>query len=149
MAGPDFRSLLSRPMDDIKKPLPLPAGTYIGRQIKYEFAESKEKKTPYVRFTFQLQSFGDDIDESQREGIDLSKRTGRRDFYLTEDAMFRLKDYIESCGVNTELRSLGECLPETANAEVLIEGNQKPNAEKPDEVFWEIRDVRGTAGSSD
>lgn len=74
----DFKTLLSKPLDEIKRPPALPAGTYHGIVQKYEFGESDKNKTPFVRFTFTIAMAGEDIDPSELEGIDLGKRTSAR-----------------------------------------------------------------------
>lgn len=116
----DFKTLLAKPTDSIEKPKPLPAGTYNGVISKYEFGESKEKKTPFVRYFLTCHSACDDVDADSVAGIDLSKKALRRDYYLTEDAMYRVKDLLESVGVSCTGRSLGEVIPEAINASVLI-----------------------------
>ena len=138
----DFKSLLSKPSDDITKPKPLPAGTYNGMVSKYEFGESKEKKTPYVRFFLTVHSAGEDIDPADIEGIDLTKKQLRRDFYLTDDALYRLKEFAVSIGVEATGRSLGEMIPDCVNAQVLIAVTQR-NSQDGSEIYNDVGDVKG------
>lgn len=140
----DFKTLLSKPMDTVEKPKPLPAGTYNGSVQKYEFMESKEKKTPYARMHMSVHSAGADVDPDSLAGVDLSKKTLRKDFYLTDDAAYRLKDFIESCGVQTAGRTIGETIPELLNAQVLIDVTQRPSEDGSD-IFNDVRSVRGVA----
>lgn len=147
-----FSHLLSKPVDSAERPKPLPAGTYHGRVSRYEFAESKEKKTPYVRFHVRLTGPGDDIDpdalratnsKGQPMMIDPSKKEMRKDFYLTEDALFRLREFIESCEITTENRSFNETIPEVVNAPVLVSVTQRPSKENPEDIFNDIDKIVG------
>lgn len=139
---PDFGTLLSKPLDDVKKPAPLPAGTYHGRVLSYEPMESREKKTPYIRFHIAVSHAGDDIDPELITGVDLTKRQLRRDYFLTPDAEWRLKEFIQSCGVPTTGRSFNETLPELQNASVIISVTQRPGRDG-DEFFNDIDNLKG------
>ncbi len=138
----DFRTLLSKPMDEIEKPKPLPAGTYYGTITDHKFDVSAQKRTPYVRFTVTLDSAGDNIDPSDLEGIDLAKKTQRKDYYLTEDALYRVKAMLESLGITTEGRALGECIPETRNARVMVEITQRNSSDGKD-IYTDVADLVG------
>lgn len=141
MSTVDFRTLLQTPMDTIEKPKPLPAGTYHGVVARHEFGESSQKKTPYVRFWLQPLSAADDVDPAMLEGVDLSKKLLRRDYFLTTDALFRLKAFLDSVGVNTTGRSLGEAIPDSTNARVLMQVTQR-TADNGDQ-FNDVGDLKG------
>ncbi len=150
MAAPDFSQLLKTNLDTIKKPPTLPAGTFHGRISKYEFGESQEKKTPYLRLHLQLLSPGADIaseDMSDSDGrpIDLAKRQMRKDYFLTEDAMYRLKEFIESCGISTAGRSLDVTIPELLNAPVLV-GVIQSNSRDGTEQYNNVQTLKGELG---
>jgi hypothetical protein len=138
----DFKSLLSKPSDSIEKPKLLPEGTYTGMIAKYEYAESKEKKTPYVRFLVRLTGFGEDIDPTDQVGIDLSKRELRKDFYITEDALHRLKTFWETCGIDGRGRTLSEIIPDLIQAEVMVTVGHRPS-EDGKEVYVDLKDIKG------
>jgi hypothetical protein len=142
----DFRSLLSKPMDDIVKPKPIPAGTYQGIIKAIKFDESAKKKTPFVRFTVGLQSASDDISEEDLTealaGAELQKKELSKDFYLTDTSLYRLKDFLESLGISTEGRVLAECIPEAQNAQVLIEVTHR-NSEDGKDIFNDVGNLRG------
>jgi hypothetical protein len=139
----DFRSLLQTPMDEIKRPPTWPAGTYHAIVRNHEFGTSKNKKTPYVRFHFAVMHPGEDVDVAGLEGIDISKRDWTKDFYLTGDALYRVKEFLVSVGVEVEGRGLGECIPEATNSMVLLPVIQR-NSEDGKSIFNDIGDpVRG------
>ena len=133
----DFKSLLGRSLDDVKKPSPVPAGTFYGVIQRYEFGETSEKKTPFVRFHIGLTAPGDDIDPELLIGVDLSKRALRKDFFLTPDAEYRLKDALNALGINTTGRTFAETIPEVINAQVLVEVTQRPSKDGKD-IFNDI-----------
>ena len=138
----DFRSLLDTPMDEIERPKPLPAGTYFGVVKTNKFDESSNKKTPYVRFSIQATAAGEDIDQNDLEGVELGKKTFNKDFYLTPEARYRLKDFLESLGISTQGRSLGECIPEALQAQVMFKLGLRPS-EDGKEFFNEVKDISG------
>lgn len=140
----DFTSLLSKPLDDVKAPIPLPAGTYYGIIKEYKFDESQEKKTPFIRFSIQLTGAGDDVYVEEVASIDWSKKQLRKDFYLTEAALFRLKKFLESLGIDTVGKSFDSLIPETQGATVLAEVTQRPNTRNPEEPpFNDIKTLSG------
>ena len=139
----DFSKLLSKSADDITKPKPVPVGTYSGVIKKYEYLESKnENKTAYVRFAVRLQAPHDDVDPSDLEGVDLTKKSLRKDFYLTEDAQYRVKEFAESCGVATSGRSLAEIIPDIVNAQVLV-GNTQQSSPDGSEIYNNVNTIVG------
>ena len=128
----DFAKLLEVQIDDIKRPKPIPAGNYDGTIVKYEFLESRgEKKTPYVEFSIRLESAGEGVDESELVDVELSTKILRHPFYLTTDAMFRLRDFIETFGESTAGRSVGEMIPDLLNRSVSVEVTQSLNKKDP------------------
>src|SRR5215831_16229366 len=116
----NFKDLLSRPVDSAKKPPTKPPGTYYGVISSYKFAESQKQKTPYVRFTFNNIQPGEDLlagdqralQDDEGNPIDFSKWTPYKDYFLTDDALYRLKEFLQSLGVETAGRSFDETIPE-------------------------------------
>lgn len=140
----DFKELLKKPADQVERPKPIPAGTYKGVVARQEFGQSKEKKTPYTRYHLTLTGPGDGVDPKDLDGIDLTKKQFRKDFYLTNDAEYRLLDFIASCGVNTKGRTLGELVPEPLGKDVLIDITQR-NSEDGTEIYNDVGKVAGAA----
>lgn len=102
----NFNALLNRRPNEVEKPKPLPVGDFLLSIAKYEFGESKEKKTPYVRFTLNVLAPGEDVDPDALTGVDLSKKQLRLDFYITEDALWRLTEFLtESLGLDAGLET--------------------------------------------
>lgn len=149
----DFSNLLRKPAGQAKKPQALPAGDYPGIIKGFEVGDNNKNKTPYVRFQLGVIGWADSVPEDERvhvdsEGksilIDLAKRQLRRDFYLTEDALWRLDEMLRSIGIDPAGRSYEEILPETASAHVLIEVQQYMNQQN-NEIGNQVGKVAGVS----
>jgi len=143
----DFKGLLSKRVDDVKKPKPLPAGTYNGIVTAFTYGESTQKQTPYVKYTCKIHSAQDDVDEADLEGIDLSKKELNVTFYLTQDAEWRVVEFIKSCGVDTSGRALGECIPDVVQASVILAVTQRMSKDGVD-TFNDVAKAVGEAGAA-
>ena len=141
----DFRTLLSTPTDTIKAPKPLPPGTYRGMITQRTFDKSKQKETPFVRFDVKVASAEADVPQEDLEGIDVSAKTLRKDYYLTPDASFRIVELAKSCGHNASGRSLGELIEDLAsNTPFLLEVTQRPSQDG-ETFFYDIAKMRGVS----
>ncbi len=121
----DFAVLMNKPVEDAERPKAAPAGTYLAGIISHEFGTSTKKGTPYCRFNFQLLAAQDDVDEEALDeagGVEfLNKKRMRYEFYLTDDAMFRLREFLEEAlELSCSGRNFDEVVPETANMQVLV-----------------------------
>jgi hypothetical protein len=146
----NFKDLLSRPVDSAKKPPTKPPGTYTGTIASHKFAESQKQRTPYVRFTFNnIQPGADILNGDQKalldeEGdpIDFSKWTPYKDFFLTDDALYRLKDFLKSIGIDTSGRSFDETIPEARGRAVLINAVSQ-TSEDGTKIYTNVGEVTG------
>ena len=154
---PDFSQLLRKPAGEAKRPPVLPAGDYYGIIKGHELGDQNRNRTPYVRFQVGLMDWPDQsADEwiaSDPDGtthtitkadIDLSKRQMRKDFYLTDDALWRLDEFIKSCGIDPHGRVYEEILPELTGQPVMIEVQQYLN-QNTNETGNQIGKVVGQA----
>lgn len=129
---PDFTSLLNKPSGQAKKPQALPVADFPGVIKGYELGESREKKTPYVRFNLGLTDWPDGVDPVLKDDgtpIDLSNRQLRRDFYLTPDAEWRFDEFLKALIPNSEGQTYADLLPQTTGAAVLVEVRQYMNTQ--------------------
>jgi hypothetical protein len=131
----DLSNLLRRPANAAVKPGALPVGDYPGIIKSHEFGDNNRNKTPYVRFQLGLMGWPDSVPDSERgqvdgEGkfvpIDLTKRTLRRDYFLTDDAMWRLTDLIKSCGLDAG-KPYEELIPALIGMQVTVNVQQYVN----------------------
>lgn len=136
----DFTSLLEKKLDDVEAPALLPQGSYIMTIAGYRTGESTKKKTPYVEFDLKISSAMDDVDQEELAKVkNLQDKTLKTQFYLNEDALFRLKDFCKKTGVPTEGKSFTEILSEIAGAQLIGIVNHRVNPENTDQVFAEVR----------
>jgi|SRR5215469_1203428 len=129
MNKPTFSSILDRPGSTIEQPKPLPIGTYlitVAGLPRYD--KSSKKGTDFVEFTLQLVAPQDDVDPEAFEesgGLfnrDETPRVIKDTFYITEDAAWRLKKFLEDLGFDfsDEELTLREAAENSANRECYI-----------------------------
>ena len=138
----DFSSLLKKPAYEAKKPEALPVSpNYPGVIKSYELLEGQnEKKLPFVRFMVGLTGWADDIDQTDRVG-DPSKRTLRRDYYLTDEALYRLDLFLKSLGLASG-QTYDELLPQVVGARVIVSVKQYMN-QRTNEIGNEVAELTG------
>jgi hypothetical protein len=137
MAAPQLASILDRQGTEIERPKPLPVGTYRAIVVGApKFDKSTKKGTDYVEFTLKFTSAEEDVDEDDLrhaltkpsgDTIPLTEKTTRNTYYLTEDAAWRLKDFLKHCGVYDEDSSLRQMIANTQNCEVLVSLKHTPS----------------------
>ena len=119
-----FQDLLSKSVDTVKRPPALPEGTYEVLIKAHAFGESSQKKTPQVEYELQLMGTGLDVDKERLEtaldGKALSERSIRDQFYITEKALPRLREFLERAGVNIVGRPFTQCIPEAIGRRIKI-----------------------------
>lgn len=140
--APNFNNLLNKPLSDVKRPVAIPDGSYFAVIKNHEFGESSQKKTPYVQFNCEVQNPHEDTDlEGMPEGDILGKKL-RLTYYITDESLYRLVDFLNSCGVATEGRGLGEVIPQVTGQTILLDVVRKPN-QAGDGMFNEVRNGKG------
>lgn len=109
---PNFTSILDRNPTEVEKPKPIPAGTYstiiIGQP---RFDKSSKKQTEFVEFSHKIVAQGEDVSEEDLNEA-LTKPDGsvrplqdivmKNTFYLTENAAWRLKDFLKDVGFDVD-----------------------------------------------
>lgn len=136
----DFTNLLEKKIDDVEAPVLLPQGTYLMTIAQYKTGESAQKKTPYVEFELKVVSPVEVEDqESLAKVKNLQDKTLKTQFYLSEDALFRLKDFLTKTGLPVEGRSFNEILSEIAGAQVVGIVSHRVNPNNTEQVFAEVR----------
>lgn len=137
----NFADILANKVEETERPKPLPVGPYNMVVKKFELGESRDKKTPYVRFLLGIVSPRDGVDGDQLAQVgDYSQKELRRDFYLTSTALFMLRDFLEKAlKLDIGQRTFGQCLPETQGRQVVGNVKQVPSSRPGDDsIFNEI-----------
>lgn len=128
-----FSSILDRAPSEIEKPKPLPVGSYTTQLVgQPRIDKSTKKQTEYREFTHKLISAGEDVDEDELKtylnGKKLSEVQIKNTYYITEGAVWRLKEFLEHCGIDLdEVESLNEGLDKTPGVQVGIFINHEPS----------------------
>jgi hypothetical protein len=132
----DFNTLLSKPTGEAERPKPLPAGDYPAVIKRWEAGDANKNRTPYVRFTIGLTGLPEDADpsdytKSDGSPLDISKASFRSDFYMTEEAQYRLDEFMKAGGLEmgrpynellnemigtTPMAKIGQRMDQTTNA---------------------------------
>ena len=101
---PQFASVLDMPASDIERPKPLPVGSYVCVvQGQPRIDKSAKKQTEFVEYTLKLLEALDDVDADGLESVGgIKDKITKVTFYLTENSVYRLKEFLEHCGVDME-----------------------------------------------
>lgn len=134
-----FEGLLDTNLDEVEKPKPLPEGSYLTRVVSYEETISSKKKTPGLKFTFEIIEPMDDVDESEIEAVGgVVGKNQRTTYWLTEGSMFMLKEFLEEhVGVDIEGQKLSDAIQAAVNEVVVI--NVSHRMTDDDRIFAEIK----------
>lgn len=147
-ASPNFESILDTPSEAVERPSPAPAGTYdfLVKGLP-EHGESSQKKTPFVRFTLAYQAADEDVAEDElnewltRKDGTVDKLTEKQikiTFYTTPDAMWRLTEFLEDCGVDPEGKTVRQMIDDTPNCSVRgVIGHRA--SEDGEQIFAEVK----------
>ena len=130
----DFASILDLPLESIKEPALVPTGTYTAVLGTFKLDKSKgEKQTPFVEYPVALIEPQGDVDQEQFDEFGglakLSKAKLRLTFYLTEDSLYRAKEFVErTLGLGEEeAPSLRIGLQAGVNASILVTVGHRPD----------------------
>jgi hypothetical protein len=126
----NISDILNRKAEDVEAPKPLPPGSYncIVKGLP-EQGESSKKKTPFLKFTLQITSPREDVDEEAIEEYgDVVGKTIDATYYITDDALFMLTDFLESLGIDfTGGKSVSAAIDESPNCEVVAFIKHEPS----------------------
>ena len=112
-----FASILDRAPSEIEKPKPLPQGSYTTViQGQPRLDKSAKKQTEFIEFTHKFIGAGDDVDADELKAVGgIKDKIIKNTYYLTEQAAWRLKEFLEHCGIDLDdydtLREAAEATP--------------------------------------
>ncbi len=129
-----FSELLNKAPSEVERPKPLPTGTYntmIEGLPRYD--KSSKKQTQFVEFTHKMLSAGDDVDPDNLKevlnGKPLQEIRMKNTFYLTENSLWRLKDFLGHLGYDVDASdvTLQEMVEDTAGKQVAVFIKHEPS----------------------
>ena len=138
MATPNFGSVLDRAPTTVERPKTFPIGTFVWLVKGLpRFDKSAKKGTEFVEFTLQCQS-AQEVDEESLEAFltkpdgsksKLSEKTMKVTYYLPENSLFRLKDFLKHCGfdVDDEGSTLRQMINETPGCSIVATIKHTPS----------------------
>lgn len=153
MTAPDFKSLLARPLDEVKEPPNPPAGTYYGNITKFEFKqtpwenEDTGEKDLQVAYTIRNIEAGPDVvDEvANTPDLNLEKQVRVAQLPVTGGNEYVTKKFLESLGIWTpgSGKGFGELCPEAVGHSVMFDLTHRPNKNDPTaRPFIDVRNLR-------
>ena len=121
MANIDFNAILNKKANEVEAPVALPVGSYLLTVVAYSFGTSQKQQAPFVKFEFQPVSAGEDVDQEALAKVkNLNERKVNATFYITEESLFRIKDFLGKCGLDVEGEStLSELIPTSIGCQVI------------------------------
>ncbi len=118
MTMANFSDILDLETSETERPKPLPQGTYtcvVQGLPRYD--KSSKKQTPFVEFTLAPNGVLDDVDAEALEDMGgFAGKTIRATYYLTDDALWRLKEFLAHCGI--EDGKYRDCIDQTPGCSV-------------------------------
>ena len=126
----NFASILDQKAEDVKAPPLLPTGSYLTVvQGLPETGQSSKKQTDFFKFTHRIVQPLDDVDHDELEAAfpeGVAGKTVANTFYLTENSLFMLKQFVENCGIDMTGKTMRQCVDELPNCEVVINIRHRP-----------------------
>lgn len=103
-----FESILDTPSVDIARPRPVPQGHYLFLTRGQPNYGAAKTGTQFVEFTMQPLEADSDVDTDELKAaltkasgdvVAISERSIRLTFYITEDAVWRLRKFLNDLGI--------------------------------------------------
>lgn len=144
----DFKQLLSKPLDDVKRPPAFPPGTYYGTINAFKYAESRfadketQEKNAVVNLTLAQVRPGEDVDQALMGDMDISKKQFFAELPLSGGYEWTTKALLDGLGINTAGRGFGETIPELLNHEVMFTVTQRADKNDVSVMYNDVRSVR-------
>jgi len=148
---PDFKKLLSKPVDSIHRPPEPPPGTYYGTVVghKYKEAPWKNKVTgepePQVEFTIRITHWDADVDDEVANAANAKGKLVYSAFSIDDGQEWPLKMFLDALGIVTPGQTLDATIPQTTNASVMFTLAQRIDKKDPTREFRDVRSLRAAA----
>lgn len=123
-----FGSILDKPISEIKEPVPMPTGSYVfvvHGLPRYD--KSSKKQTEFVEFTCNYVDALDDVDpDALKEAGGFAGKSIKNTFYLTEESVYRLKEFLAHLGID-EADSLRPMIEEATGRQFIGQVRHEPS----------------------
>lgn len=126
----NFSDVLNKKLDTIEKPKPLPIGTYYALiNGAPEIKPRGQNNTLSAEFKFKILQPDEDVnaDDLEAAGGLKKEREMRFTLWLTEDALWRAKQFVENCGVDDTNMSLSQALQSCVGCQVKVKVKHVPS----------------------
>jgi len=127
-APTNLTSILSQPAEDAERPPVTPRGYYTCVVQGHRFDKSSVQQTDYVDFVLKVIEPYKNVDEDELEEFGEVRGTIiNHRLYITEKAKYRIKEFLEHCGVDlSDGKSFEQAIPEATNCEVIVQVIHEP-----------------------
>lgn len=129
MNAPNVSSILDRPSDTFERPKAYPIGDYdfVIKGLPRQDVSS-QKKTPFLEFQLQLTAAREDVDQEALQGMGglRADKPMKTAFYLTEEAAYRLTEFLNAVGAGDEEESLRQRVAKTPNCTGIVTIKHSP-----------------------
>lgn len=128
MAQANFGAILDKAPADVQPPETLPVGSYLCIvQGLPRYDKSTKKGTEFAEYTLIIQQAMDDVDEDDLKAFEagppptkIAGKPIKATYYLTDGAVYRLKDFLEHCGIDVEAaESMRQLMDEPNGCQVI------------------------------
>lgn len=126
----NFADVLNRPAAAVEKPKPYPIGTYLCIvDGPAEISKVGKKQTDAAIFKLKILAPGADVDPAAvAEAGGVAGKQLRITYWLTEDALYRLKQFlVDHLGLAEGSKTLGELLAEAPGCQVYANVGHRPS----------------------
>ena len=140
----NFADILNKKPTEIERPKPLPIGTYIAMlPAPGEVKEIGKNNTPAIEYKARILAPGPDVDMAAlNDAGGCSGKELRLTFWLSEDALFRFKEFLlNHVGLEEGDKSIGQLAAEAVNRQFSITVGHRPSQDGS-AIYAEIK---GTA----
>jgi len=123
MVQANFGAILDRAPADVKPPETLPVGSYLCIvQGLPRYDKSTKKGTEFAEYTLIIQQAMDDVDEDELKAFEggVKGKVIKATYYLTDGAVYRLKEFFEHCGIDVDAaESMRQLMDEPNGCQVI------------------------------
>lgn len=149
----NFQDILSKPSAAIEAPKALPPGTYLCIvEGQPAFSKVGQNQTDVVDFILKPMQAQGDVDADALAAClavkdaagnvigakPLADRKIRHRLFVTEDSVYRVKNFLDHCDVEEGTRSLGERIPMAMGKQVLATMGHKSSNDGT-QIYGEVK----------